>query len=84
MMGKQSAGSLRTFPLRSKAFFDVCCSKHRQFSPYHSLLGDEAQHKNTNEHIRRKPWKENATVVNGIVSCVVCAKDAPSTESVSA
>ena len=39
MMGRQSAGSLRTLPLRSKGLFDVCCSKHRQFSPDHSLLG---------------------------------------------
>lgn len=55
MMGRQSAGPLKTFPLRCKALFDVCCSKHSWFSPNHSLLRDETQHKNTNERIRRKP-----------------------------
>lgn len=78
IMGTQSAGSLRTFLLRGAAFFDACFGKHRQLSPDRGLLGDEAQHKNTNEHIRRKPQKENATVVNGIVSCVVGGDDAPS------
>lgn len=55
MMGIQSADPLRTFPLHSGAYFDVCCSKHGQISPIHHLLRDEAQHKSTNEHIRRKP-----------------------------
>lgn len=78
MMGMQSAGPLRTLALRSRAFFDVCCSKHGPISPIHHLLRDEAQHKSANEHIRRKPRKENVTVVNGIVSCAVCTQDAPS------
>lgn len=78
MMGMQSAGPFRTLTLHSGAFFDVCCSKHGQISPIHHLLRDEAQHKSANEHIRRKPQKENVTVVNGIVSCVVCTQDAPS------
>lgn len=78
MMGMQSAGPLRTLALHRGAFFDVCCSKQEQISPFHHLLRDEAQHKSVNEHIRRKPRKENVTVVNGIVSCVVCTRDARS------
>lgn len=78
MIGMQSTGPLRTLALHSWASFDVCCSKYRQISPIHHLLRDEAQHKSANEHIRRKPWKENVTVVNGIASCFVCTYDAPS------
>lgn len=77
MMGMQSTGPLRTLALHSETFFDVYCSKHGQISPIHHLLRDEAQHKRANEHIRRKPQKENVTVVNGIVSCVVCTQDSP-------
>lgn len=80
MMGMQSAGPLRTLALHREAFFDVCCSKHEQFSPFHHLLRDEDQHKSVNEHIRRKPRKENVTVVNEIVSCAVFTQDALSAE----
>lgn len=78
MMDMQSTGPLRTLALHSGAFFDVCCSKHGQISPIHHLLRDEAQHKSANEQIRKKPLKESGTVVNGIVSCVVCTQDASS------